>query len=117
MVVSVDKTWANDLVGAVYHFHSVGCLDVLRNLHNLPVFNEDAGCRRYDMILRIVYKKRAVLEEQSLWCHECSVGETILVQVGCWLACMRNECFLELFESQRSSEYASLVFKYSMSAS
>lgn len=66
MVMGVYEAWADDLVGAVNDFSVFGIFDVIRNLYDLPILDQKARGSRNNVIVCVMYKECAVLEEDSV---------------------------------------------------
>lgn len=69
MMMRIHKTGANDLIGTINHFDITGPLNTLSKLRNLPIFDQNIGFGGNDVVIRIMYERDTVREEDITRSH------------------------------------------------
>jgi hypothetical protein len=77
MPMGIDEAWADDLVGAIDGFDSLGRRNLRRNSFNPAIFYKYIGSGRDYMVVRVMNQGDTALKQKNVRCHckGCKIQE------------------------------------------
>lgn len=65
MMMRVDKTRTNDLIGRIDHLDCIRGINILSELRDLSIFDKYIGLGGHNVIIRIVYEDNSIFDKST----------------------------------------------------